>query len=179
MSDQFVGEIRAVSFNFAPVGWAFCNGQTLAISQNTALFSLLGTNYGGNGTSTFALPNLQGMAAISQGNGPGLSQYVIGESGGVAQVTLLNTSLPAHGHTLPVSTGTGVANQGPGPGSFLAASAPRGGTPLYATSATVMPATMSSSAVGAAGSSNPHNNLPPYLVLNYIIALQGIFPPRS
>jgi microcystin-dependent protein len=181
MADQFLGEIRLVGFNFAPVGWALCNGQIMAIGQNTALFSLLGTFYGGDGRSTFGLPNLQGMAAVNQGNGAGLSPYQIGQTGGAAQVTLATGNLPAHGHTLPVSTATGTANVSPGPSSFLAASAARGGTPLYATPAeqTAMPATMLSGAVGLAGGGGSHNNLPPYLVLNYIISLTGIFPSRA
>jgi microcystin-dependent protein len=146
VSDQFVGEIRAFPFNFAPNGWAVCNGQLLAISQNTALFSLLGTQFGGNGTSNFALPNLQGSAPLDFGQGPGLSPRVIGETGGEQAVTLTLVQIPAHTHQA-----TGVAANG----------------------------NLTTVALAPQGSSLPHDNMPPYLALNFCIALQGIFPARS
>ncbi|HEX4245429.1 MAG TPA: tail fiber protein [Acidimicrobiales bacterium] len=170
MTDQFVGEIRAVGFNFAPQGWAQCNGQLLPISQNTALFSLLGTFYGGNGTSNFALPNLQNSTPMDQGNGPGLSSRIIGETAGEAQVTLLPSEMPTHGH--PAQAVTAPGNQ-VGPGGHVTAEI-RGD--LYAPTANGQ---MSASALQATGGGQPHNNLPPYLTLNFVIALVGIFPPRS
>jgi len=172
MSDQFVAEIRIFACNFAPTGWALCNGQLLPISQNTALFSLLGTTYGGDGKSTFALPNLQGAVPMQQGQGPGLTLRDLGEVGGESTVTLLQTEMPAHTHTVGINTTTG--NQyGPG-GNFMAPDA--GGNNLYATSGN---ANMSPLTVNATGGSLPHNNLQPFQVLNYCIALLGIYPPRS
>jgi microcystin-dependent protein len=170
MTDQYVGEIRAVGFNFAPQGWALCNGQLLPIVQNTALFSLLGTQYGGDGRTTFALPNLQNSTPMDQGNGPSLTPRTIGEVGGVAQVTLNQSQIPSHNHPAQVVAAPG--NQ-VGPGGHLTAEV-RGD--LYAPGANGQ---MSSSAIESAGGGQPHNNLPPYLVLNFIIALVGIFPPRS
>ena len=183
MSDQFVGEIRAFPFNFAPVGWAQCNGQLIAISQNTALFSLLGTFYGGNGTSNFALPNLQGSAPLDQGTGVGLSQRFIGETGGEQTVTLLLTQIPTHTHQA-----TGVAANGdqaspagnaasPGGNTWaIAHSGPKTKDSIYSSSAG---ATMNAQALSVAGGSLPHDNMPPYLVLNFCIAMVGIFPARS
>jgi microcystin-dependent protein len=174
MSDQFIGEIRAVGFNFAPVGWALCDGQTLAISQNTALFSLLGTFYGGNGTSTFALPNLQGSAPMNQGQGAGLSLRSIGETGGETAVTLLTAEIPSHTHT---AQNAAESNSGvPGP-TVIFGGGGRGKEPAYAPASTA--ALMSAQAVGLTGGNQPHNNMPPYLVVNFIIALTGIFPSRS
>jgi microcystin-dependent protein len=175
MSDQFLGEIRLFPFNFAPLGWAMCNGQLLPISQNTAVFSLLGTQFGGNGTSNFALPNLQGSGALDFGNGAGLSEREIGETGGSAAVTLLTNEIPAHTHSLKSAATTGNAAS-PAGNSF--GSAPRGKPPGYAAPGGAVVA-MSASAVGSAGSGQPHNNMQPYLTLNYCIALQGIFPARS
>jgi microcystin-dependent protein len=171
MSNPFVAEIRIVSFNFAPTGWATCDGQILPISQNTALFSLLGTTYGGNGQSNFALPNLQGSLPMFWGQGPGLSLRNIGETGGSQAVTLLNTEMPLHSHQ--VAPGTGVATADPS-GAGLGPSPSR----PYAASTTPGTA-MSPFALSATGGSQPHNNLPPFLVLNFIIALQGVFPPRG
>ncbi len=175
MTDQFVAEIRIFAGNFAPTGWAFCNGQILPISQNTALFSLLGTTYGGDGKSNFALPNLQGSAPLHPGQGAGLSLRDLGETGGEATVTLLETEIPGHTHTARAATlaGSDVSPAGavwavPGAGRGIVAYDPGGGG-----------AAMSASAVGVAGGGQPHNNMPPYLVLNFIIALQGIFPPRT
>jgi len=172
--DPYVGEIRVVGFNFAPVGWALCNGQILAISQNTALFSLLGTYYGGNGTTNFALPNLQGSAPMHQGNGAGLSPRTIGETGGETAVTLLTTEIPSHTHVAQSAAASTASTPGPttifgggGRGKGLAYG-PAGG-----------PVAMSAQAVGTAGGGGPHNNMPPYVTLNFIIALQGVYPSRS
>jgi len=174
MADNFVGEIRIFPFNFAPTGWALCNGQLLPISQNTALFSLLGTQFGGDGRSTFGLPNLQGSIPVGQGQGPGLSLYDIGESGGVASLTLLVSTIPSHSHTLPVSATPGRVNT-PSPSAVLGATG-RGSPDVYAGSVT---GNMSAAGSGNAGGGQPHNNLMPYLVLNYCIALTGIYPSRS
>jgi microcystin-dependent protein len=171
MSNPFVAEIRIFPFNFPPKGWAFCNGQLLPISQNTALFSLLGTFYGGDGKSTFALPNLQGMAPIFWGQGPGLSQYDLGQSGGTEAVTLLDTEMPAHPHSLRA-----VEDDG----SFLTAANMllAAGNQMYVSPAAT-DATLAFQALAPAGGSQPHNNMMPYLTLNFCIALQGIFPPRN
>ncbi len=175
MSDQFLGEIRIFSGNFAPQYWAFCNGQVMAISQNTALFSLLGTNYGGNGTSTFALPNLQGILPVHQGNGVGLTQYSVGESVGETSVTLVQQQLPVHIHQLTASVGRGATPATtPATGDALTTSVQGS-----AYSATVSAATMDLSELAPAGTSVPHDNRMPTLALNFCIALSGIFPPRS
>jgi microcystin-dependent protein len=173
MSQPFLGEVRVFGFNFAPRGWAFCRGQVMSVSQNTALFSLLGTNYGGNGTSTFALPNLQGNIPISSGQGPGLSTYTVGEQGGSAGVTLLSNQLPAHAHTLPAGAGASTAT--PAANTFLGAG--QRGKTVYATATDGT--TMNAASVAPAGGSQPHNNLMPYIAMNYCIALQGIFPSRN
>ena len=177
MADNFVGEIRIVPFNFAPTGWALCNGQLLPISQNTALFSLLGTQFGGNGVSTFALHNFQGAAPIDFGQGPGLSLYVIGQAGGEAAVTLLQSQIPSHTHTVSASAGNGDWNN---PAGHNWAGSHLGKTPIniYSDSAG-SGLLMNSVAFSPAGGSLPHNNLPPYLTLTFIIALTGIFPSRS
>jgi microcystin-dependent protein len=174
MSDQFLGEIRIVPFTFAPLNWALCNGQILSISQSTALFSLLGTQYGGDGESTFALPNLQGCAPMNQGNGEGLSPRIIGEIGGETAVTLLTTQMPSHTH--PPESGASSNAASPGTGMIFGGGG-RGKQPAYAPPPASVP--MSALAVGTVGGSGPHNNLPPYLTLNFAIALTGIFPPRS
>lgn len=177
MADQFVGEIRIVGFNFAPTGWAQCNGQVLPISQNTALFSLLGTFYGGNGTTVFALPNLQGSAPMGMGNGVGLTPRVIGEAGGEVNVTLLQSEMPSHNHN---ATGNLQAGNQNSPTGANWASAHIGKTGLDAyTANTGSNVTMNAGALATAGGSFPHNNMSPYLVLNFIIAMQGIFPARS
>lgn len=172
MTDPFVAEIRIFGFNYPPAGWATCSGQLMPISQNTALFSLLGTYYGGDGKSTFGLPNLGGKVAIAPEQGPGLSDRFLGEEGGSASITLLTTEIPSHGHT--VNAINGVATTAvPGATAGLARS--RGGN-AYGTGA---PATaMAAEAVAPAGAGQPHNNMMPYLALNYCIALQGVFPPR-
>jgi microcystin-dependent protein len=180
MSDSFLGSIQLFGFNFAPTGWALCNGQTLAIQQYTALFSLLGTTYGGNGTTNFVLPNLQGEVAIGMGQGAGLSDYVIGETGGEAGVTLTAGQMPAHTHPLHATTATGTATTPAGnlSGSVLhqVGRVIEKGT-IYTTAAPNTALTPAS--VAPAGGGKPHNNLQPYLTLNYCIALAGIFPPRS
>ena len=173
MSEPFVAQIQIVGFNFAPIGWAECNGQLIAISQNTALFSLLGTQYGGNGTSNFALPNLQGMSPVHAGNGVGLTPITIGETGGSSAVTLTTAEIPSHTHTVACNSGMGD-QYGP-QGNFWATDA--GGNNEYASGSAN--ATMASGAIATAGSTQPHNNMQPYLVLNFIIAMQGIFPARS
>jgi microcystin-dependent protein len=176
MADPFVAEIRIFPFTFAPKGWAFCNGQLMPLSQNTALFSLLGVTYGGDGKSTFALPNLQGSAAMHPGQGPGLSPRQLGEVGGTETVTLLEPEMPAHSHSLVASNEFGEDRK---PGNEAVARSTGG--PLYGP-LPVAPATltaMAPMAVVPAGGSLPHNNMMPYLTLNFCIALQGVFPPRS
>jgi microcystin-dependent protein len=174
MADQFVGEIRMFAGNFAPVGWAFCNGQLLPISQNTALFSLLGTNYGGDGKSTFGLPNLQGSFAMHAGAspGPGLSIHSVGEIGGEAAHALTAAELPGHTHKLEAagSASTGTPSNSVAPG---VTAGPKVYAPL------TNPVAMAGSAISGAGGSAPHENRHPYLALSFIIALQGIFPARS
>lgn len=172
MADPFVAEIRMFGFNFAPQGWAFCNGQLLPIVQNVALFSLLGTNYGGDGRTTFGLPNLQGASPMNAGQGPGLSERLVGEGGGTGGVAFLSSEVPPHGHRLR-ATATATAGDPAG-----AALAPLTSGEAYraAPAATTL---MGADALSAAGGSQPHNNRQPYLALNFCIALQGIFPPRS
>ena len=181
MSDQFVAEIRIFPFNFAPTGWAFCDGQLMPISQNTALFSLLGTTYGGDGKSTFALPDMQGNAGMQPGQGQGLSQRFLGEQSGTETVTLLVSEIPIHTHSLNarpnVVGGTAdPTNNVPSLGAWVAG-AQTGVVQTY----TVTPnplVQMAFNALAPAGGSLPHNNMQPYLTLNYCIALQGIFPQR-
>jgi microcystin-dependent protein len=175
MANPFVAEIRIFAGNFAPTGWAQCNGQLLPISQNTALFSLLGTFYGGDGKSTFALPNLQGAAPLQTGQGPGLSLYDLGQTSGEPTVTLLQTELPVHSHSLRAFVGRGANAHTPSPAVTLASSS---GNFAYTPTAT-NPAALDFTAVAPAGSSLPHNNMMPSLGLTFIIALQGVFPARS
>jgi len=172
VADHFVAEIRMLPFNFAPTGWAFCDGQLLPISQNTALFSLLGTTYGGDGKSTFALPNLQGSAAMHPGQGPGLSLHDLGETGGSETVTLLENEIPAHSHAVAASESDGLETA---PAQQLLATGV--GISQYQTPGALT--NLNPAVVAPAGGSAPHNNLMPYLTLNFCIALQGIFPPRS
>jgi microcystin-dependent protein len=174
MSNPFVAEVRIFTGNFAPTGWAQCNGQLMPISQNTALFSLLGTTYGGDGKSTFALPNLQGSAPMQQGQGPGLSLRDLGEIGGEQNVTLLQTEMPAHSHGVQCVSAGGGTNS---PTNAFWAGGGRGAPPMYTPLAANV--NMSPLATSIAGSSLPHNNMMPYLGLTFIIALQGVFPARS
>lgn len=176
MSDQFLAEIRIFPFNFEPNGWAFCNGQILPIVQYTALFSLLGTTYGGNGTNNFALPNFQSRGSLGQGMGPGLSQRDLGETGGEQNITLTAQQIPAHTHTPNAkSAGTLTSPSGAIWGEpAIARPAPN----FYATSLGT-PVNMAANAIGPAGFSQAHDNMMPYLVLNYCIAMTGIFPPRG
>jgi microcystin-dependent protein len=174
MADPFVAEIRIFPFNFAPRGWAWCDGQLLPLSQNTALFSLLGTTYGGNGKSNFALPDLQGRAPMHPGQGPGLSLHDLGETGGSETVSLLESEIPAHSHGFLASTAPGnnrnpagnVLARGTGGNTYLAPA----GAPLVS---------MSDQALAPAGGDQPHNNLQPFLTFYFCIALQGVFPPRT
>ncbi len=170
--DPFVAEVRMFPFNFAPSGWAFCDGQLLPLSQNTALFSLLGTIYGGNGLSNFALPNLQGNSPMHHGQGPGLSLRDIGETGGSETVSLLESEIPAHAHTLNGLNDSGLQ------------SSPGGALPARANMYKINPApstlvNMSLNAISPTGGDQPHNNMQPYLTVNFCIALQGVYPPRT
>jgi len=178
MADQFVAEIRMVPFNFAPKGWAFCNGQLLPISQNTALFSLLGTTYGGDGLSTFALPNLQGSVPMHPGQGPGLSLHDLGETGGSETVTLLQTEMPAHSHPPACLNGSAGDSTSPLLWAKTAGASRQQPPPNYATSIGT-PVPMNPQSITPAGGNLPHNNLSPYLAVNFVIALQGIFPARG
>lgn len=173
MSSPFVAEIRILAFNFAPRGWADCNGQLLPISQNTALFSLLGTSYGGDGRTTFALPNLQDRVSISLGQGPGLSDYDLGEEGGTEAVQLSVSELPGHTHGIPAHNIDPATSGTPDPTRFLASAT--GGKP-YSTTGQTSP--MNPAALPVAGGGQPHTNLMPYVTLRYCIALQGVFPQR-
>lgn len=172
MSDPFLGEIRLFPYTFAPRGWALCNGQMLSISQNTALFALIGTIYGGDGRTTFALPDLRGRVAVSSGEGPGLSAYDVGETGGAESVTLSESQMPAHNHLMSVN--------GPSSGSAKPNNRYLGrvssGT-AYAGASNGR--TLNPGALAPAGGGQPHENRPPHLALNYCIALQGIFPSRD
>jgi microcystin-dependent protein len=172
--DPFVAEIRIVPFNFAPKGWAFCDGQLLPLSQNTALFALLGTTYGGDGKSSFALPDLQGSAALHPGQGQGLSLRDLGEIGGTQSVTLLVSEMPIHTHSMNAN-GSPATITVPSADSSLARS---GGGSFYKQTPFGAVTQLAPQALPPAGGSLPHNNLQPYLTLNYIIALQGVFPPR-
>ena len=172
MTDQFVAEIRVFGFNFAPTGWAFCNGQLMPISQNTALFSLLGTTYGGDGKSTFALPDVEGRVPIHPGQGPGLSAYFLGQESGTENVTLLQSEIPAHTHMI---NAVDVAGDNPVPTGNVLARYP--GTYQSNTSANLQQ--MAFQALPPAGGDLPHNNMMRLLTLSFCIALQGIFPARS
>ena len=172
MADPFVAEIRIFPFNFAPKGWAWCDGQLMPLSQNTALFSLLGTTYGGDGRSNFALPDLQGRAPMHPGQGPGLSSHDLGETGGSETVTLLGSEMPAHAHAVSVSAGDGTDT---GPGNSQLA----GGIGIAAYAAPGALTQLNASAIAPAGGDQPHNNLQPYLTFYFNIALQGVFPPRA
>jgi microcystin-dependent protein len=177
MADQFVAEVRVFPFNFPPIGWAFCNGQLLPISQNTALFSLIGTFYGGDGKSNFALPNMQGNLSNSQGQGPGLSLYDIGQTGGTETVTLLLSEMASHNHGF-----SGVESPTEPPNSATPANSAvafKVGTTNIYSNATTPIGQFSPNAILPNGGNQPHNNMMPYLTLNFCIALSGIFPSRS
>jgi microcystin-dependent protein len=180
MSDQFVAEIRIFPFNFAPTGWATCDGQLMPISQNTALFSLLGTTYGGDGKSTFGLPNLQGSAPMQPGQGQGLSLRDLGEMSGTDSITLLTSEIPVHTHTVQASnqTATVATPTGNVPARIAFSTGTQSGSGV-AYSANAPTVQMAPQALAPTGAGQPHNNLQPYLVLTFCIALQGIFPPRS
>lgn len=173
MADPFVAEIRIFPFNFAPKGWAFCNGQLMPISQNTALFALLGTVYGGDGKSTFALPDLEGSSAMHTGQGSGLSQRFQGEIGGTDSVTLLESEMPAHSHS---ANAVGVLSTTAAPSVQTAIARSVNGSAFAAGGGALQQ--LAPNALPIAGASLPHNNLQPYLTLNYCIALQGVFPQR-
>lgn len=175
MADPFVAEIRIFPFNFAPRGWAWCDGQLLPLSQNTALFSLLGTTYGGNGKSNFALPDLQGRAPMHPGQGPGLSLHDLGETGGSETVSLLESEIPSHSHALRAYND--IADlQSPGPTRALARSQ---NANAYQPTTNANIVQMSPQLLAPAGGDQPHNNMQPYLTFYFCIALQGVFPPRS
>jgi microcystin-dependent protein len=170
--DPFVAEIRIFPFNFAPKGWAWCDGQLMPISQNTALFSLLGTTYGGDGKSNFALPDLQGRAPMHPGQGPGLSLHDLGETGGSETVTLLESEIPAHSHALTASQADGL-ERFPSAQKFATGI----GISMFQTPGALVQ--LNPNAVTPAGGDQPHNNMMPYLTLFFCIALQGVFPPRT
>jgi microcystin-dependent protein len=172
MSDPFVAEIRMFGFNFPPKGWASCNGQLLPISQNTALFSLLGTNFGGDGKVTFGLPNLGDSFALGVGQGPGLSDYQVGEVGGASSVTLLASEIPAHNHVL--RAGASPVTDNP---SGAALAPPAAGALAYRIPGNQV--AMAGDSSSATGGNQAHENMPPYLAVNFCIAMQGIYPPRS
>lgn len=175
MSEPFLGEVRIFPYTFAPLGWAFCNGTILQIAQNTALYALLGNMYGGNGTTTFALPNLQGRAPMHFGTGPGLTSRTIGQTGGAETVALTAGQLPAHAHALTASNDTATVNNPTN--AVVGRPFGRGGC-LYALGSEP-PVSMDQTAVGSTGDSGNHNNMQPYLALNFCIAVSGIFPPRT
>ena len=175
MSEPFMAEIRQVGFNFAPRGWALCWGQLMSINQYTALFSLLGITYGGDGETTFALPDLRGQFAVAAGQGPGLSPRSLGESGGSESVTLLESQMPSHSHVPLAAVAPGDA-ESPAGASWAQSRHGRVVENAYTTSPGN--ASMSPLALGVSGGSQAHENMPPYLTVNYIIALQGIFPQR-
>ena len=174
MADPFVAEIRIFPFNFAPKGWTWCDGQLMPLSQNTALFSLLGTTYGGDGKSNFALPDLQGRSPMHPGQGPGLSLHDLGETGGSETVTLLESEIPAHAHLLKANPNV-AETPDPGGNSFARGSSIN----AYQTTTNQNLVPMAAEALAPAGGDQPHNNLQPYLTYYFCIALQGVFPPRG
>jgi microcystin-dependent protein len=181
MSSPYIGEIRLCGFNFAPVDWAFCNGQLLPISGYEALYNLIGTTYGGDGQSTFALPNLQSRVPIHQGTGAGLSTYVIGQTGGIENVTLTTQQMPQHNHSANGSTAFGTTGS---PNNGILGVTNSGTAPAPATGnldfiASAPNATLANNALGNAGGSQPHNNIQPVLVVNFIISLYGIYPSQG
>ncbi len=171
-AEPYIGSIDMVGFNFAPRSWATCDGQLLSIAQNTALFSLLGTTYGGNGQTTFGLPDLRGRVPLHQGQGPGLPQYVMGQSSGEVNHTLITSEIPTHNHTLSVNTNGGTSDNPTG--NYMASNSE--GIKHYSNSAG---SNANAASIGNAGGSQPHNNMPPYLCVNFVIALSGIYPSRN
>lgn len=177
MADQFIGEIRIFAGNFAPKGWAFCDGSLIPISRNTALFSLLGVTYGGDGKTNFALPDLRGRAPMHQGTGPGLTQRILGDAGGASSATLSSTQMPVHTHQ--AGCVTTQSNQTDPSNAVWAANIAGGKGGGNATGyQPVANATMNPGALAPSGGGQPHNNMQPYVGINFIIALQGVFPPR-
>lgn len=178
MANPFVAEIRIFPFNFAPLGWAFCDGQILPLAQNTALFSLLGTTYGGDGRSNFALPNLQGSAPMHPNDtgAAGLSVSALGEQGGTPTVTLLQSEMPSHSHTQQAFVGRGTNVAAP---SSAEAFADSQGNSVYDNRTNPGTTALAATTILPAGSGQPHNNMMPSLTLNFCIALQGVYPPRS
>ncbi|MCP3136615.1 phage tail protein [Pyxidicoccus xibeiensis] len=174
MSEPFIGQIMMFAGNFPPRGWQFCQGQILSIAQNTALFSILGTTYGGNGQTTFALPDLRGRYPMQPGQGPGLSPRTLGEQGGSETVTLISTQMPAHNHTLNVSSQNGDTETPVG--TVLAADS---SATITNYRAAPIDGTMNPASIGVAGGSQPHNNMSPYTCINFIIAMEGIYPSRN
>ncbi|MEZ0611771.1 phage tail protein [Fibrella sp. WM1] len=176
MTEPFIAMIGLFGFNFEPRGWAFCDGRLLPISQNSALFALIGTFYGGNGTTNFALPDLRGRAPIGQGQGPGLTPRTIGEASGSETVTLLQSQMPAHNHLMNVSGSGGTQNSPSGTFLAVAVDSSEQAINIYGTTPS---ATANPQAIGVAGGTQPHQNMQPYLAMNYCIALEGIFPSRN
>jgi microcystin-dependent protein len=175
VSTPFIAEIRVFGCNFAPYGWAFCDGQLMAISQNTALFSIIGTYYGGNGKTTFALPDMRGNAPIASGTSSSSSSYMIGDVGGSSTVQLTESTVPAHTHALQADARPALLPS-PSPQNSLARTDPA----IYKQpSGAAQPQPLAPGAIQPNGGGHPHNNMMPYLTLNFCIALQGIFPPRS
>jgi len=171
MSEPFIGEIFIVPYNFAPRGWAFCNGQLMPISQNDALFSIVGTTYGGDGQQTFGLPDMRGASPLHPGQGPGLSHYDLGQTGGVETVALTTNQIPAHAHQLSAESGAATTSVPLSDGAVATTT-----VPVYGLG---NPTPMSAAALAASGAGSPHYNRQPFLVLNFIIALEGIFPSRN
>ena len=177
MADPFIAEIRMFACNFAPRGWAFCNGQLLQVSQNTALFSLIGTTYGGDGRTTTGLPNLQGRVPMHPGRGPGLTPRSLGQKGGATTETLSSNQMPNHRHV--AGTSLSPANEDdPGATTYLAAG-PTAATNVYAPAGTALDSSMAAAALPDYGGNSAHNNLQPYLAINFCICLTGIYPSRS
>jgi microcystin-dependent protein len=181
MTDQYLGEVRMFGGNFAPQGWALCSGQLLSIAQNSALFALLGTTYGGDGQSTFGLPDLRGRVPMHQGTGQGLSPRVIGEISGVETVTIVSATMPAHAHGVTATTAVGSLT---GPGPTALPGTPTGGSAVntfYVTTGTssLVPAPMAATSISVTGQTGPHDNMMPFLCTNFIISLVGIFPTRN
>ncbi|MGH6834120.1 MAG: phage tail protein [Methylocella sp.] len=179
MAQPFLGQIFLVGFNFAPVGWALCNGQLLSIAQNTALFSLLGTQYGGDGIQTFGLPNLQSRVPVGMGQGPGLSPYVIGEQTGSETVTLTVGQMPAHNHLVAANAATATVASPRGADLAQSETTTRTAVNTYSTPPMTALVTLDPATIQPNGGSQPHPNIQPVLAMNYIIALQGIFPSRN